>query len=159
MGTNLKAVMARIRSALIRRGRSVQDAEDLAQEAWIRMAVYQTKEVVTNPDAFLMRTALNLSIDAHRASTSRGEHVDVDDTVLVDLTPGAEDQLLARERVARLSVCLSRMPERSRMMFLANRVDGRSYSDIGRELGISGTAVEKHVTKAASLITACMLDW
>lgn len=156
---NWQDVFSRIRSALMRRGRTVHEAEDLVQEAWVRMARAGGGEAVANPAAFLMRTALNLSIDAHRERSARGEEVALDGEVLVDLAPGAEALLLGRERLARLSVCLGRVPERTRTIFLAHRLDGRSYSDIARELGISVNAVEKHVTKATLMLTCCMEGW
>lgn len=159
MSKHLRSALARIRSALMRRGRSAAEADDLVQEAWVRMAGQEGRVQVVNPAAFLMRTALNLSIDAHRARRVQGEEVALEDVVLADVAPGVEEVLLGRERLARMSVCIGRLPERSRTIFLAHRLDGRSYSDIARELGISVNAVEKHVTKATLLLTCCMEGW
>jgi RNA polymerase sigma factor (sigma-70 family) len=156
---NWHLTFSRIKAALRRRGRSEHDAEDLMQEAWLRMARHQCGEPVRNPEAFLMRAALNLSIDAHRASASHGEEVALDAVHLVDVAPGADAVLLGKERMARLAVCLARLAERTQEIFLAHRVDGRSYTDIARELGISVTAVEKHVTKATILVTSWMEGW
>lgn len=156
---DLRPVFARVKRALMRRGRTVHEAEDLVQEAWVRMASAGGRQAVANPAAFLMRTALNLSVDAHRAQQARGEEVDLEGLVLADAAPDAEAQVLGRERLGRMSVCLGRLPERSRTIFLAHRLDGRSYSDIARELGISVTAIEKHVTKASLLLTCCMEGW
>lgn len=155
----LKALFSRVMRALVRRGRTVHEAEDMVQEAWVRMACQSGREGPANPEAYLMRTAINLSIDAHRSRSVQGEEVAMDDLVLVDVAPGVEAYLLGKERLARLSVCLSRLPARSRQILVAHRLDGRSYSDIARELDISVTAVEKHVTKATLLLTACMEGW
>lgn len=159
MSSRWLSIFARVRATLIRRGRTVHDAEDLVQEAWIRVAGHAGREAVANPEAFLMRTALNLSIDTHRARRVQGDEVALDDVVLADMAPSVEAWLLGRERVARLGVCLSRLPERTRGIFLAHRLDGRSYSDIARELDISVKAVEKHVTKATLLLTCWMEGW
>jgi RNA polymerase sigma-70 factor (ECF subfamily) len=156
---NIKSVLSHIRRTLVRRGRTVHEAEDLAQEAWIRMASHEGSEPVANPEAFLMRTAINLSIDAHRSKLARGDEVATDDLPLVDAAPGAEALLLGKERLARMTVCIERLPERTREIFLAHRLDGRSYTDIARELEISIKAVEKHVTKATMLLTGWMEGW
>jgi len=108
------SVFSRVKAALRRRGRSEQDAEDLVQEAFLRLTCYERDRAVEKPEAFLMRTALNLSIDAHRTRTSRGEEVLLDDVVLVDTAPGTEDVLLARERLARLSECVAGMNDKTR---------------------------------------------
>lgn len=156
---NWKLTFSRVKAALRRRGRTIHEAEDLVQEAWVRMASHGANANVANPAAFLMRTALNLSIDAHRARSLRGEEVAIDDVVLMDVAPGAEALLLGRERLERMTIGLGRLPERTREIFLAHRLDGRSYTDIARGLGISVNAVEKHVTKATMLVTSWMEGW
>lgn len=156
---DFKAVSSRVKRALMRRGRTVHEAEDLVQEAWVRMAAHEGGGAPANPEAYLMRTAINLSIDAHWARSLQGDEVTLDDVVLVDVAPGVEAYLLGKERLARMSVCLGRLPERTRGIFLAHRLDGRSYTDIARELDISVKAVERHVTKATLLLTCCMEGW
>jgi RNA polymerase sigma factor (sigma-70 family) len=151
------SVFLRVKGALRRRGRSEQDAEDLVQEAFLRLACYE--QVIEKPEAFLMKTALNLSIDAHRSRASRGEEVLLDDVVIVDTAPGTEDVLLSRERLGRLSECMARMNDKTRTIFLAHRVDGMSYREIGRLHGLSISGVEKHVAKAVLMITGWMEGW
>lgn len=156
---DLPGVFSRVRAALMRRGRSEQDAEDLVQEAWVRLACYERDKPVEQPEAFLMRTALNLSIDAHRARQTRGEEVALDDVVLLDTSPGAEDVLLNRERLVRLGQCLARLNDKTRAIFLAHRLDGTPYQEIARQHGLSVSAVEKHIAKAVLLLTSWMEGW
>ena len=143
----------------MRRGRTEHEAEDLVQEAWIRLDRYQRERVVEQPEAFLMRAALNLSVDAYRARSSQGEQVLLEDVVLIDTTPSAEARLLARERIAQLSVCLGRLNDRTRVIFLAHRVDGMSYPEIARRHRLSVSSVEKHIAKATLLVTSWMEGW
>lgn len=159
MGNGWRSAFSRVKSALMRRGRSEADADDLVQEAWIRLTRYERDHAVDQPEAFLMRAALNLSIDAHRQRQVRGEDVAIEDVVLIDATPSAEAMLLARERLARLSQGLARLNDKTRAIFLALRVDGLSYQEIARQHRISVSAVEKHVAKATLQITAWMEGW
>lgn len=154
-----REVLARVRGALMRRGRSAQDADDLVQEAWVRLACYEKAQVVEQPEAFLMRAALNLSIDAHRAQLTRGEEVLVEDVVIIDVTPPAEDVVLARERMARLSEGIGRLTETTRNVFLAHRIDGLPYAEIARHHGITVSAVQKHVAKATLHLSTWMQGW
>ncbi|MGM9482940.1 RNA polymerase sigma factor [Roseateles sp. NT4] len=156
---NWRDVYARVRAALMRRGRSAHEAEDLVQEAWVRLACYEREQEVAEPEAFLMRTALNLSIDAHRANLRRGEEVVLEEVVLVDTSPNAEEVALARERLTRLSVCLGRLTDKTREIFLSRRVDGMTYQEIARLYGISTSTVEKHVAKATLQVTSWMEGW
>lgn len=156
---NLRETLARVRGALMRRGRSEHDADDLVQEAWVRLACYESEQPVERPEAFLMRTALNLSIDAHRTQMTRGEEVLVEEVVLIDVTPTAEAVVLAKERLARLSLGLSRLSETTRTVFLAHRIDGLPYSAIAQSHGMSITTVHKHVAKATLQLTTWMEGW
>ena len=159
MTPNWQAAFSRVRAALVRRGRSAHDADDLVQEAWVRLVCYEREQTVAKPEAFLMRTALNLSIDAHRARVNHGEEVLLDEVVLIDATPGAEAVVLARERVARLSLCLARLTAKTRDIFLSHRVDGMTYQEIARRHGLSVGTVEKHIAKATLQVTTWMEGW
>ena len=159
MTTDWLGVFSRVKSALRNRGRSDHDADDLVQEAFVRLTCYERKQTVDKPEAFLMTTAMNLSTDFHRRSERRGEQVLLEDVVIVDTAPRAEDVLLSRERLIRLSECISRLNEKTRAIFLAHRVDGLTYREIAHVHGLSISSVEKHVAKAALVVTAWMEGW
>ena len=159
MVKNWQTALARVRAALMRRGRTRDDADDLVQDAWVRLACYERQQTVVEPEAFLMRAALNLSIDAHRASKTRGEQLLLEDVVLVDATPSAEAVLLARERIARLSECLACLDAKTRKIFLAHRVEGMSYIEIARDHRLSVSSIEKHIAKATLVLTSLMEGW
>jgi RNA polymerase sigma factor (sigma-70 family) len=143
----------------MRRGRSAQDADDFVQEAWVRLACYERDQPVEQPEAFLMRTALNLSIDSHRARVNHGEEVVLEEVILFDPSPDTEAVVLARERMTRMSHCLLRLNEKTRSILLAHRVDGLSYQEIAQQHGLSISAVEKHIAKATLQLTTWMEGW
>lgn len=159
MAPEWKAVFSRVRAALMRRGRTVHDADDLVQEAWVRLAFYERDQTVDRPEAFLMRTALNLSIDSYRMRVSHGEEVLLDEVVLIDASPSAEAIVLARERMARMSLCLGRLNEKTRDIFLSHRVDGMTYQEIAQRHQLSVSTVEKHIAKALLQVTTWMEGW
>jgi RNA polymerase sigma factor (sigma-70 family) len=159
MIANWKAAFSRVRAALIRRGRSSFEADDLVQEAWVRLACYEREQTVLEPEAFLMRTALNLSVDQHRARSTRGEELVLEDVILVDTNPSTEAVVLARERVVRLTEGLARLSDKTREIFLAHRVDGMSYQEIAKHHDITISTVEKHIAKALLQVTGWMEGW
>ncbi|WP_458233001.1 RNA polymerase sigma factor [Roseateles sp. P5_E8] len=158
--SNWKDVLARVRGALRRRGRTEHEAEDMVQEAWLRLVRYEDEQApIEQPEAFLMRTALNLSIDVHRSTASHGEHVVLEHAVLIDTAPSAEDFVLARERTARLEEGLRRLTDKTRDIFLAHRLDGLTYKEIAALQGISVSTVHLHVAKATLRLTSWMEGW
>jgi len=157
---NWQDVFARVRGALQRRGRTEHEAEDLVQEAWLRLVRYEDeRQPVEQPEAFLMRTALNLSIDVHRTAAGRGEHVLLEEVLLIDTTPSIEAAVLARERMARLALGVGRLTERTREIFIANRVDGLPPAEIAKRYGINVTSVHQHLAKATLRLTEWMEGW
>ena len=159
MKKNLPPVFARIRDALRRRGSSRQDAEDIVQEAWVRLASYEREQVVEKPEAFLMQTALNLAIDEHRGRVVHGEQVVLEEVILVDESPPVESIVLARERMQRVAHCLGRLTDKNREIFLAHRLDGLTYREIADRHGLSTSTVEKHIAKATLQLITWTEDW
>lgn len=159
MATNWKAAFASVRAALMRRGRTPHDADDLVQEAWVRLACYEREQIVLRPEAFLMRIALNLSIDTCRARATRGDEVQLEEVVLIDAAPSAEAVTLARERMARMSICLGRLNDKTRDIFIAHRIEGMSYQEIAHRHDLSISTVEKHIARALVQISGWMEGW
>jgi len=156
---NWPHVFARVRGALRRRGQSEHEAEDLVQEAWLRLVRYEERQPVEQPEAFLMRAALNLSIDVHRTAVGRGEHVLLEEVLLIDTTPSIEAVVLARERMTRLTLGVGRLTERTREIFIANRVDGLPPAEIAERYGLNVTTVHQHLAKATLRLTEWMEGW
>jgi RNA polymerase sigma-70 factor (ECF subfamily) len=60
----------------------------------------------------------------------------------------AERVLSGMEELDAAAAALLSLPERTRTIFLLRRLEGYSYRDIAGHLGISVSAVEKHLVKA-----------
>ncbi len=140
------------------RGRvsSRQDAEDVIQEAYLRVLRYSAEHQVEDRERLLFSTARNLAVDNQRRRRVREKTV----AECALLTPGAEewpgsDEVVdARQRLKQIEKVLSQLPARCREVFLLHRLDGLSYSQIAQRCGISVSAVEKHIARACLLIDA-----
>jgi len=71
-----------------------------------------------------------------------------------DETPNAEHVLLARERLRRIDQVLATLGPRTDHIFRRHRVEGIPQRDIAAELGITLSAVEKHLQKAYRAVVA-----
>jgi RNA polymerase sigma factor (sigma-70 family) len=130
----------------VRRRFGAQDADDLVQETWLRIASLGVVDAIRHPKAFLLRTAMNLALDGHRhravVEKSAGELRSPDQT--------QADQL---EAVLLEEIVLS-LPTGLRDVFVLSRFAGLSHTQIGEQLGISTKTVEWRMTKATALCTA-----
>lgn len=152
--------MRRLRSTLVKRGQSPDDAEDLVQEAFLKLEAYGRKAEVREPEAFVVRAALNLSIDANRRRRkSPFADTDVEVLSVADSSAGPDEVLNARDRLRRMQAGLDTLPTRTRDILLANRLEGITHAEIARREGISVSAVEKHVARGVYFLMDWMEGW
>ena len=140
---------------LHRRTRSPDDAEDLAQESLTRLMRYRSH----GPDtwaALLYRIAVNALHDRSRRAASRfdAHHVSLEEEAadLAANEPSHEQRTASEQELAALQRALLRLPDRCRQIYLLNRIEGMSYTEIATHCGISVKAVEKHVSRALRLL-------
>lgn len=145
------AVLRTVRRVL----RDTNDAEDLLHSAFIRFAESRDRERVANPAAFLVRTAANLAVDEYRRRQRReSPSSDIELTEVVDEQPMQTDLLAHRERLENVLAGLDSLGDRTREIFLMHRISGLKHRDIAEHMGITVSAVEKHIAKASSFVLA-----
>jgi len=145
----------RLRALLLRRGRTREEAEDLIQDAFLKMQEYCEKGgQVHQPEGFLVRTALRLAANARR-----DEHRDLyceeqveDLTFIIDTTPTPDEVLAGDECLKRMRDALDAVSRRTREIFFMQRLDGLTYAQIAQRLGVSVSAVEKHIASALAVL-------
>lgn len=119
-------------------------ASDLVQELFLRF--WRRPQVLQEPGRYLLRSARNLAIDHLRSEQSRQRLLEA---LPEDEVPAsAEATLQAEQTRDRIEQALRSLPERTRHIFLLSRVHGRTYTEIARAMGISVSAVEKHMMRA-----------
>jgi RNA polymerase sigma-70 factor (ECF subfamily) len=156
---SIQEIIRRHHAALIkflrRRLSIADDAEDVAQETYIRMMRYEGSSELNSPSAMLFRIALNVANDHGRAAVARHSkrHTTLDDLELTSEQPSAERELLASQTLDLLLDTIEHLPPKCRQVFLLSRASDMTYPEIAQHCGISVKAVEKHISRA---IAACL---
>ncbi len=152
----VRPLLIKLRRLLRSRGRTVDDTDDLIQEAFLRLQLYCREHQVHKTEAFLVRTALNLSTDKSKQERRLCVDQDVIDRLpLVDPGPAPDEVYAGQKRLQRWQAGLNALSPRRREVFLLNRVEGFSFPQIADRLGITLSMVEKHAAKAILFLT----DW
>jgi RNA polymerase sigma factor (sigma-70 family) len=154
-----RAYWARLLKLVSRQTRGRGDAEDLLHSAYIRLEHYRNDHVVENPSAFLVKTAANIAIDIHRHEKFWEPGDARRDGQCPDDAPLQDEVIAARARLLRVKEGLAKLPMRTREIFLMHRLRGLKYREIAVHFGISQSAVEKHIAKAALFLTEWTQDW
>jgi RNA polymerase sigma-70 factor (ECF subfamily) len=136
---------------LLQRGRTREETEDLIQEAFLRMQEYcEQGGSVRQPEGFLVRTVLRLASNARR-DEHRDLYADTDVdqlTLVIDTQPTPDEVLAGYQCLERMRSTLDAVSRRTRDIFFLHRLDGLSYAQIAQRMGISISAVEKHIASA-----------
>ncbi|HEY0681912.1 MAG TPA: sigma-70 family RNA polymerase sigma factor [Steroidobacter sp.] len=143
-----RAVWGRLRRQIASLSGRPQDANDYLNDAYLRLSEHDGSPI-RNLEAFMVRIAVNLARDDHRRQRRRNLSTDQDLSAIADASPTPEEMLDVRQRLNAVQATLSRLNPRTRQILLMHRLDGLRYREIADRLGISESAVEKHVAKAA----------
>jgi len=121
------------------------EAEDIAQDTWLRIARMSPGEV-SHPRALLSRIALNLFRDRRRREKVRREKFHL--LTANDVAPRGPDRLHEQEAERLLEQIIVDLPQPLRDVFLLSRFRRMTNHDIAVHLGISVKTVEWRICKA-----------
>ncbi|NHT77143.1 RNA polymerase sigma factor [Ferranicluibacter rubi] len=124
-------------------------AEDLLQDAWIKLQTAVPQQTIENLAGYIHRTVSNTTVDHLRGDKRRR---DINAEVQGILRGEAEERsperaVMARQTLAAVAATLDAMPERSRRIFLLSRLDGLTHKRIAEREGISEEAVYYHIRR------------
>ena len=158
----MRGLRAELVIFLQRRGQSLEDAEDIVQEAFARFhrAGHEPGQADDRP--LLFAIAKNLLKD-HWKQTNRERtrtlQLDADDPTAAwenapSEEPAADRRSIARQDLAGIAQAIRALPPRCRDAFLLHRFEDLSYRQISERLGVSVSMVEKHLAEALRRLKA-----
>jgi RNA polymerase sigma-70 factor (ECF subfamily) len=146
-------------------GLSPQDADEVAQEAFLRLHSHllaqrespeprgrgdQRDRPEENLRGWIFRVAQNLAHDQRRRSSTRAAG-SLDDSAeaqqAIDAQAGPEQRLLQDERTARLHAAMQALPQRQQQC-LRLRAEGLRYREIADVLGVGVSTVAEAIHQA-----------
>ncbi|MEC5318112.1 sigma-70 family RNA polymerase sigma factor [Brenneria populi subsp. brevivirga] len=130
------------------------EAEDVASEAFLRLASLPDLASVQEPRAMLTTLAKRVLYENWRKR-------DLEKAYLTALAhkpefhhPSPEEQQLLMEALLTIDQALEGLSIKARQAFLYSQLDGLTYAEIARKLGVSSSMVRKYIAKA---LTNCYL--
>jgi RNA polymerase sigma-70 factor, ECF subfamily len=127
----------RVKSFMIRKGSTADQAEDLVQEAmvmvWTKAALFSSDR--GSVSTWIFTIARNLRIDRLRREKSQ-LYTDLEDFDAPDLSADAEQSLGRLQEDNHVSRALSQIPAEQRDLLILSFVDDVPQSEIAKRLGI-----------------------
>jgi RNA polymerase sigma factor (sigma-70 family) len=138
-----------LKRVLARRLGSVEAASDVLHETYLRLERFDGRASIANPQAYLLRTALNAASDHRRAEKRALAAVEIEDLWrLGDDAIDPEAIAAGRSELALFKLALSELPPRSQAILIAARVDEVPHDVIAQRFGISTRTVQLELRRA-----------
>ena len=125
-------------------------AQDVVQDAWIKLAEHPPADTVRQPVSYLFRLVRNLAIDRARRLALEVRYGAREELPLAapSADPTPEQAAISRDMMRALSDALSELPERTRLVFEMHRIAGHSVDEIACRLGVSDGYVYRMLRQA-----------
>ena len=129
------------------------EVDDLLQDLFVKLSTGKTGPI-GNPRAYLYQMANNLLLDRRRGRQRQARRDDswarsqFGQDLLEDPSASPERVAIDRDLLAQVEAGLREMPERTADILRRYRLEGQSQKVIAEQIGISLSAVEKHLQRA-----------
>jgi len=132
---------------------NAQEADEAAQEAFLRLHIARGRGEIKNPRGFLFAVATNLVIDVIRKRKTRDRYAPTVEggggiESAADRGRSPEQRMAAKQQLETAMAVINDLPPKCQHVFLLHRFEGVSYAQIARRLGITKKGVEYHMTQA-----------
>lgn len=135
-----------------RRIADFHEAQDLVQETFSRVLAAGPGQEVRKPEAYLTRVAQNLMRDRAKSRVRRSAdlHVAADEAILA----GTDQNCLleTRDLLDRLERAMLELPQETREVFMAHRLEGLTYTEIAERSGLTVKQVEWAISRSLVLL-------
>lgn len=125
-------------------------AEDIVQDAFLRINAIDQDVAVLKPLALFYRVTGNLTTDYLREHATRRRYFDSGEMPddISDDKPSPEGCLESDDRMRQMLTIIDQLPPRSKEVFHLRKVENLSSQEIAAQLGISQNMVQKHLRYA-----------
>jgi len=137
---------------LARRLTQRQDAEDLAQEVYLRLLRIDAAKRVEKPAAYIFGIASHVIADFKSGSKQGHERFEEREDEPDERTSSPDDLADRLNLQQQLERAFARLPRTHAMVLIAHKHCGLSYEETAAELGLSIHTVEKYLTQAKAVI-------
>jgi len=147
---------------LMRRLDHAHNAQDLAQEVYLRLLRVEDTDLVKQPQAYMYRIASHVVYEFKLRDEREKEHIAVDSELLAALAEQIADPTVTQgwrhvSTERDLQSLLTQLPATEQAIILMQKRDGMSYKEVAEALGLSVHTVKKYLFRA--LLQLRQIGW
>lgn len=132
------------------------EVDDIVQETYTRLSTVDSVDDIRDPKTYMFQTAYSVIVSHFRRSrivpiqaVGSLEAIDV-----AGEAPSVETQVSDYQQLQRLAELIAGLPEKAREVFVLRRIHDLPQREVAKRMGLAESTVEKHMSKALTLIAA-----
>jgi RNA polymerase sigma-70 factor (ECF subfamily) len=152
-----------LRRLLVRKLGNHQEADEIAQDAYLKLCRIRRDEKTDIRDLrkYLFTMSVHLALNVLRKRRNANNYLIHEQALREEVGLAAEGtslyrELLAEQQLEAVKGALTKLPDKTRYIFLLHRFEGLTYAEISRKVGLSGKAVEYHMKRALEQVMAAV---
>lgn len=127
---------------------SVQEAKEVAQEAYVRLLSLDDSGAVSFLRAFLFKTAANLAVDRLRSRNRQRQAMNAGLCDELREAPTPDHEAAQAEEAEIVRRLIGELPPKCRRAFLLHRIHGEDFAQIAKQMELSERMVRHYVLRA-----------
>ncbi|MCE8024904.1 MULTISPECIES: RNA polymerase factor sigma-70 [Halomonadaceae] len=137
---------------------SADQADDIVQDAYLKISEAQAVFSIRQPIAYASRVVRNLAIDRQRRCLFESAlFKEEEQGELVAVPSGSPEAIeIDRQALERVVRALDELPDRTRRAFELYRMGGHTQREVAEQLGVSTTLVNFMIRDALSHCRGCL---
>lgn len=139
--------------------RSREVTQEIVQGLFISLWDKRAALVINNLLSYLTTAARNRALDVIESQLVRQKHWNYYKNFIPQQACTTEQDVTFNELVMAIEEKLELLPEKSKRVFMLNRMEGRSVQEIANILNLSEKAIQYHLTKSTKELKLHLKDY
>ncbi|ALL38108.1 MULTISPECIES: ferric citrate uptake sigma factor FecI [Serratia] len=124
------------------------DADDVAQDTFMRLLRSDAAATLREPKDFLVTVAKRVMVDLFRRRTLERAYLEMLALIPEGYAPSPEQRQSLLDSLQQIDAMLDGLGPKVKQAFLLSQLEGLGYVDIAARLGVSVSSVKKYMAKA-----------
>ena len=138
---------------------SREAAEEIVQELFVTLWEKRNTLLISNLTHYLRMALRNKCIDHIRKRIIKEKHWNYYQTFLPRQTNNAQETVSYNNLMEALETGIASMPEKTKRIFVLNRLEGKSIPDVAQLIRQSEKTVEYHLAKCLKVLKVHLKDF
>lgn len=127
---------------------SAFDADDVAQDTFVRVMNGEALATIRDPKSFLCTIARRVMVDLFRRNALEKAYLDILAQLPEAMAPSPEMRQCHLETLQQIDSMLDGLNSKTRQAWLLSQLDGLTYAQIAERLNVSVSSIKKYIAKA-----------